>query len=150
MAAGFVGKKRPKTHVAPAEFVSTLRRKRFGTSSTISILIRRDDRARAEPSAVPTSMACLVGTKSVSGIAGYISASSSANRLPFSSPKSSATPLEGYLDLRTRREDGDGTLLTITERENTHNPLLQFFDRFVICYSSAITVSWTSISSPWR
>ncbi|CAI8840113.1 SRPBCC family protein [Methylocaldum szegediense] len=37
-------------------------------------------------------------------------------------------------------EDGDGTLLTITERDNIHNPLLRFFDRFVLCYYGAMDV----------
>ncbi|MBP1150245.1 MULTISPECIES: SRPBCC family protein [Methylocaldum] len=37
-------------------------------------------------------------------------------------------------------EDGDGTVLTITEQENIHNPLLRFFDRFVICYYGVMDV----------
>ncbi|MGZ8216890.1 SRPBCC family protein [Methylomagnum sp.] len=34
----------------------------------------------------------------------------------------------------------DGTLLTITERENIHHPLLRFFDRFVLSYHGVMDV----------
>lgn len=37
-------------------------------------------------------------------------------------------------------EDGDGTVLTITERENIHSPLFRFFDRFVIYYYGVMDV----------
>lgn len=36
--------------------------------------------------------------------------------------------------------DGAGTLLTITEWENIHNPWLRFFDRFVLSYHGVMDV----------
>jgi uncharacterized protein YndB with AHSA1/START domain len=35
---------------------------------------------------------------------------------------------------------GNGTVLTITERESIHHPLLRFFDRFVISYYGVMDV----------
>lgn len=36
--------------------------------------------------------------------------------------------------------DGESTVLTITEQENIHHPLLRFFDRFVLSYHGVMDV----------
>ncbi|MGX2038921.1 SRPBCC family protein [Methylocaldum sp. MU1018] len=38
------------------------------------------------------------------------------------------------------KEDGGGTVLTITEQDNIYHPLFRFFDRFVICYYGVMDV----------
>lgn len=43
-------------------------------------------------------------------------------------------------------EDGPGTRLTITEKENIHNPLLRFFDRFVLSYHGVMDVYLTALA----
>ena len=42
--------------------------------------------------------------------------------------------------------DGEGTLLTITEEENIHHPLLRFFDRFVLSYHGVMDVYLTALA----
>ncbi len=48
-------------------------------------------------------------------------------------------PLSGSWIYRLE-PDGEGTLLTITEWESIHNPLLRFFDRFVLSYHGVMDV----------
>lgn len=48
-------------------------------------------------------------------------------------------PLSGLWTYDLEASDG-GTLLTITERENIHHPLLRFFDRFVLSYHGVMDV----------
>lgn len=43
-------------------------------------------------------------------------------------------------------EAGEGTRLTLTEEENIHNPLLRFFDRFVLSYHGVMDVYLTSLA----
>lgn len=48
-------------------------------------------------------------------------------------------PLSGQWIYRFEA-DGEGTLLTITEKENIHHPLLRFFDRFILSYHGVMDV----------
>ncbi|SMF93857.1 Polyketide cyclase / dehydrase and lipid transport [Methylomagnum ishizawai] len=42
--------------------------------------------------------------------------------------------------------DGTGTLLTLTEWESIHHPLLRFFDRFVLSYHGVMDVYLTALA----
>lgn len=48
-------------------------------------------------------------------------------------------PLTGLWIYRFE-EEGDGTRLTITEKEKIHHPLLRFFDRFVLSYHGVMDI----------
>jgi hypothetical protein len=48
-------------------------------------------------------------------------------------------PLSGQWVYRFEA-DGDGTLLTITEKEKIHHPLLRFFDRFILSYHGVMDI----------
>lgn len=54
-------------------------------------------------------------------------------------------PLSGQWTYRLEG-DGEGTLLTITEEESIHNPLLRFFDRFVLSYHGVMDVYLTALA----
>ena len=54
-------------------------------------------------------------------------------------------PLTGRWIYQVEGDDG-GTRVTITEKENIHNPLLRFFDRFILSYHGVMDVYLSALA----
>lgn len=140
-AATFVGKKLPKTHVAASRI-------RLGAppKTVWDIINDFDSYATWRPGLSRTERG-----PDIDGLPSWYEICSEHSRVHFrvverKPPSRLITkivgddlPLSGTW-IYELEEDGDGTVLTITERENIHNPLLRFFDRFIICYYGVMDV----------
>ncbi|HYE36379.1 SRPBCC family protein [Methylocaldum sp.] len=141
MAATFVGKKLPKTHVAASRI-------RLGTppKEVWDIITDFESYATWRPGLNRTERG-----PDIEGLPSWYEICSRHSRVHFRVVERKAPwrlvtkivgddlPLSGTWIYELKEDDG-GTVLTITERENIHNPLLRFFDRFVICYYGVMDV----------
>jgi len=141
MAATFVGKKLPKTHVAASRI-----RLSVPPQKVWDIINDFESYATWRPGLNRTERG-----PDIEGLPSWYEICSRHSRVHFRvverrAPSRLVTKIVGD-DLPLRgtwiyelKEDDGGTVLTITEQENIRNPLFRFFDRFVICYYGVMDV----------